>query len=164
MKHKISIHTEVKGENPPKRSALIRRCIRTVLDAEKISVPCEINVLITDNQGIRNLNRTYRDVDSETDVLSFPMFELEPGQFPKQVSDMMDPGSDTVALGDIAVSAEKIRSQAAEYGHSEERELGYLTVHSTLHLLGYDHVDEGIMKRRMRQREEEIVSLLGLER
>ena len=164
MKHLISVHTEVKGENPPHRTALIRKCIRTVLDAEHVTVPCEINVLITDNEGIRVLNREYRNVDAATDVLSFPMFELIPGAFPEDAEDLLDPGDATLPLGDMALSAEKIRAQAAEFGHSEDREIGYLTVHSTLHLLGYDHMDEGKMKRQMREREEYIVSLLGLTR
>jgi probable rRNA maturation factor len=123
-----------------------------------------VDVLLTDNAGIREINRDYREVDRETDVLSFPMFEFVPGQFPEDVSNLLDPGSDLLPLGDMALSLEKIQAQAQEFGHSQEREIGYLTVHSVLHLLGYDHLDEGEMKRQMREREEAIMSYLNIPR
>jgi probable rRNA maturation factor len=123
-----------------------------------------VNVLLTDNAGIREINRDYRNIDRETDVLSFPMFEFVPGAFPEDVSNLLDPGSDLLPLGDMALSLEKIQSQAQEFGHSQEREIGYLTVHSVLHLLGYDHMDEGEMKRQMREREEAIMSYLNIPR
>ena len=164
MKHQIIVHAEVKNLNHPALTAHIKRCIKGALDAEGIEVPCEISVLLTDNAGIREINRDYRNVDRETDVLSFPMFELTPGAFPENVTDYLDPGSDLFPLGDMAISMEKVAAQALELGHSQERELGYLTVHSVLHLLGYDHVDEGPMKRRMREREEAVMSALSLPR
>ena len=164
MKHLISVHSEIKGVNTPARTAHIKRCIGGALDAEGISVPCEINVLLTDNAGIREINRDYRDVDRETDVLSFPMFEFTPGDFPEDVSNLLDPGSPILPLGDMAISVEKVQAQAEEFGHSEDRELGYLTVHSVLHLLGYDHVDEGEMKKQMRAREDAILAVLDLPR
>lgn len=164
MKHQISVHSDIPHINTPALTAHIKRCIRGALEQEGVTVPCEINVLLTDNQGIREINRNLRDVDRETDVLSFPMFEFTPGEFPEDVSALMDPGSSLLPLGDMALSVEKIKSQAEEFGHSQEREIGYLTVHSVLHLLGYDHLDEGPMKKQMRAREDAIMEYLNIPR
>lgn len=164
MKHQISVHSDIPHINTPALTAHIKRCIRGALEQEGVTVPCEINVLLTDNQGIREINRELRDVDRETDVLSFPMFEFTPGEFPEDVSDLLDPGSSLLPLGDMALSVEKIKSQAEEFGHSQEREIGYLTVHSVLHLLGYDHLDEGPMKKQMRAREDAIMEYLNIPR
>ncbi|MDD6239673.1 MAG: rRNA maturation RNase YbeY [Oscillospiraceae bacterium] len=164
MKHQISVHSDIPHINTPALTAHIKRCIRGALEQEGVTVPCEINVLLTDNRGIREINRDLRDVDRETDVLSFPMFEFTPGEFPEDVSDLLDPGSSLLPLGDMALSVEKIKSQAEEFGHSQEREIGYLTVHSVLHLLGYDHLDEGPMKRQMRAREDAIMEYLNIPR
>ncbi len=164
MKHQISVHSDIPHINTPALTAHIKRCIRGALEQEGVTVPCEINVLLTDNPGIREINRELRDVDRETDVLSFPMFELTPGEFPEDVSDLLDPGSSLLPLGDMALSVEKIKSQAEEFGHSQERETGYLTVHSVLHLLGYDHLDEGPMKKQMRAREDAIMEYLNIPR
>lgn len=164
MKHQISVHSDIPHINTPALTAHIKRCIRGALGQEGVTVPCEINVLLTDNQGIREINRDLRDVDRETDVLSFPMFEFTPGEFPENVSDLLDPGSSLLPLGDMALSVEKIKSQAEEFGHSQEREIGYLTVHSVLHLLGYDHLDEGPMKKQMRAREDAIMEYLNIPR
>ena len=164
MKHQISVHSDIPHINTPALTAHIKRCIRGALEQEGVTVPCEINVLLTDNPGIREINRELRDVDRETDVLSFPMFELTPGEFPEDVSDLLDPGSSLLPLGDMALSVEKIKSQAEEFGHSQEREIGYLTVHSVLHLLGYDHLDEGPMKKQMRAAEEAILAEIELPR
>ena len=164
MKHQISVHSDIPHINTPALTTHIKRCIRGALEQEGVTVPCEINVLLTDNQGIREINRDLRDVDRETDVLSFPMFEFTPGEFPEDVSDPLDPGSSLLPLGDMALSVEKIKSQAEEFGHSQEREIGYLTVHSVLHLLGYDHLDEGPMKKQMRAREDAIMEYLNIPR
>lgn len=164
MKHQISVHSDIPHINTPALTAHIKRCIRGALEQEGVTVPCEINVLLTDNRGIREINRDLRDVDRETDVLSFPMFEFTPGEFPEDVSDLLDPGSSLLPLGDMALSVEKIKSQAEEFGHSQEREIGYLTVHSVLHLLGYDHLDEGPMKKQMRARENAIMEYLNIPR
>ena len=164
MKHQISVHSDIPHINTPALTAHIKRCIRGALEQEGVTVPCEINVLLTDNPGIREINRELRDVDRVTDVLSFPMFELTPGEFPEDVSDLLDPGSSLLPLGDMALSVEKIKSQAEEFGHSQEREIGYLTVHSVLHLLGYDHLDEGPMKKQMRAREDAIMEYLNIPR
>ena len=139
-------------------AAIIRKCIAATLAAEKITAPCEINVLVTDNIGIRGINKAYRDIDRSTDVLSFPMFDLTPGLPPEDWADFMDPESGMCPLGDMAISLEQAITQAKEFGHSVRREIGYLTIHSMLHLLGYDHMDDGPQKKQMRQREEAIAA------
>ena len=138
----------------------IKRCVEAVLDAEGITALCEINILVTDDIGIHGINKAARNIDRPTDVLSFPMFNLEPGNPPADWSDFMDPGTDAVPLGDMVISLERARAQAKEFGHSVKREVGYLTIHSMLHLLGYDHLDEGPMKKQMRAREEAIASTI----
>lgn len=140
----------------------LRRTIEAALEAEGVDVPCAVDVLITDDAGIHQTNLEMRGVDRPTDVLSFPMFELSPGERPR--AEWADPDTDKVFLGDMVISLERAREQAEEYGHSLERELCYLAVHSVLHLLGYDHLDEGPMKRQMRQREEAILGALGIVR
>ena len=138
----------------------IRNCIESTLAAEGITAPVEVNILITDDQGIHAINLASRKIDRPTDVLSFPMFELEPGNPPTDWEDFMDPGTGLVPLGDMAISLERARAQAKEFGHSVKREVGYLTIHSMLHLLGYDHLDEGPMKRQMRAREKSIAATI----
>lgn len=138
----------------------IKRCVEATLDAEGICALCEINILITDDIGIHGINKAARSIDRPTDVLSFPMFELEPGNPPTDWTDYMDPGTNAVPLGDMVISLERARAQAKEFGHSVKREVGYLTIHSMLHLLGYDHLDEGPMKKQMRAREEAIASTI----
>ena len=147
------------GHNEARR--LIQRAISAALREEKVPDDCEVSVLLTDNEGIHELNRDYRGVDRPTDVLSFPANELSPGEFDADLCER-DPETGRVFLGDMAISLEKCEAQAEEFGHSFERELMYLTVHSTLHLLGYDHVDEAEMKRQMRGREDVIMSRLGI--
>lgn len=159
--HYIPVTADVPGINDGLR-ALIRKVIRAALTAEGVDVPCEIDVLITSDEGIRAVNRETRQVDAATDVLSFPMLELMPGDKPSAAE--ADPATGLVALGDMMISWPHVTAQAKEYGHSNRRELAYLTVHSVLHLLGYDHLDEGPMKAQMRAREEDILAELGLER
>lgn len=142
-------------------SGIIRRCIDAALNAEGITVPCEINVLVTDDQGILGINRVSRSIDKPTDVLSFPMFQLEAGNPPKDWSGYIDPETGRCPLGDMAISLERAAKQAEEFGHSLRREIGYLTIHSILHLLGYDHLDEGVQKAQMRSREEAIASTVS---
>jgi len=162
MRHKIILRRERRAGSFGD-ARLIRRAIRAALAAEGVDVPCEISVLLTDDAGIRAVNRDFRNVDRPTDVLSFPMLELTPGAF-RADSAALDPETGRLALGDMMISCERAAAQAAEYGHSAAREIAYLTVHSVLHLLGYDHEDEGNMKRQMREREEAILPLLGLGR
>ena len=150
MDHTIIFETEV--ECPPETEALLDRVISATLEAEGVALPCEISVLLTDDAGIHQINREMREVDRPTDVLSFPMFDLEPGQHLEDGEE--DPETGLVPLGEMCISLERAAAQAEEFGHSVERELSYLTVHSVLHLLGYDHLDEGPMKAQMRAREE----------
>ena len=160
-RHYIPITADVPGISDEKR-AFIRKVIRTALAAEGVTFPCEIDVLLTHDAGIHQINLDMRQVDRATDVLSFPEFDLTPGQLPDEED--ADPGTGLVPLGDMVISMEHVAAQAKEYGHSNRRELAYLAVHSVLHLLGYDHMDEGAQKAQMRGREEAIMSQLGLER
>ena len=146
-------------------TAIIRKCVEATLTAEGVSVPCEINVLITNDQGIQAINLASRQIDKPTDVLSFPMFSLEAGNPPSIWDNYIDPDTGRCPLGDMAISLERAVAQAKEFGHSTRREIGYLTIHSMLHLLGYDHLDEGPMKAQMRGREEAIAaSIPGMQR
>ena len=138
----------------------IKRCVEATLDAEGITALCEINILVTDDIGIHGINKAARNIDRPTDVLSFPMFTFEPGILPEDWSEFKDPGTNAVPLGDMVISLERARAQAKEFGHSVKREVGYLTIHSMLHLLGYDHLDEGPMKAQMREREEAIAATI----
>ena len=144
----------------PLINTIIRKCIETTLAAEGINVPCEINVLVTNDKGIRAINQASRGIDKPTDVLSFPMFQLDAGNPPTEWDEYMDPETDMCPLGDMAISFERAVSQAKEFGHSTRREVGYLTIHSMLHLLGYDHLDEGEQKAQMRGREEAIAAMI----
>ena len=125
----------------------IKKAALTVLAAEKIGGKCELSVLLTDDEGIRTLNREFREVDRPTDVLSFPMGDT-------------DPKTGRLVLGDMVLNVDRARAQGEEFGHGAEHEISYLTVHSVLHLLGYDHVDEGEMKKAMRAREKVIMAAL----
>ena len=158
--HRIILEAEV--EVPEGTQALLEEVITAALAAEGVSLPCEINVLLTDDGGIHQVNLDMRGVDRPTDVLSFPMFDLRPGEHPEKGEE--DPETGLVPLGDMCISLERAAAQAAEFGHSVKRELAYLTVHSALHLLGYDHMDEGPMKRQMRLHEEFILDKLGITR
>ena len=140
---------------------IIDKCIHSALAAEGVTFPCEVNVLITDDKGIRAINKVSRDVDRPTDVLSFPMFQFEAGVLPEDVTEYYDPETGLVPLGDMVISYERAVAQAKEYGHTARREIGYLTIHSVLHLLGYDHLDEGEEKKKMREREEAIASRIS---
>ena len=164
MKNQINILFEGNAIRKVILGAHIRKCIDAALTAEGVNVPCEINVLVTNDETIQAINRQTRKVDKPTDVLSFPMFEYCAGAFPSDVSGDLDPETGLLPLGDMVISLEHAASQAKEYGHSLRREIGYLTIHSILHLLGYDHLDEGPMKRQMRAREEKILADLLLPR
>ncbi|CDF58064.1 rRNA maturation RNase YbeY [Thermobrachium celere] len=146
---------------------LIKKTIETVLEYEKFNNPCEVNVIITDNEEIREINRQFRGIDKETDVLSFPQLEYdegyeEEGEIEIGIEDI-NPESGCVVLGDMVLSLEKALEQSNEYGHSFEREIAFLVVHSMLHLLGYDHENEED-KKIMRYKEEEILNKIGLPR
>ena len=158
--NKINLHYDILTIQQPLVSAIIKKCIETTLAAEGINVPCEINVLVTNDKGIHAINLASRQIDRPTDVLSFPMFQLEPGNPPRDWEEYQDYETDLVPLGDMCISLERAQAQAKEFGHSARREVGYLTIHSMLHLLGYDHLDEGPQKRQMREREEAIAATI----
>ena len=160
MRHNIIISAET--EVPEGVEEQIKTVISAALAAEGVELPCEINVLLTDDEGIHQINLDMRQVDRPTDVLSFPMFDLAPGEHPGEED--ADPATGLVPLGDMCISLERAAAQAEEFGHSVKREVCYLTVHSVLHLLGYDHMDEGPMKAQIREREETILRSLGITR
>ena len=134
---------------------LIRRSVIATLDYEGYSNDCEVSVTLTDNDGICALNKQYRNIDAPTDVLSFPLVEYENTEEP--------PVDEATMLGDIVISLERAEEQAEEFGHSFEREVSFLTVHSMLHLLGYDHVNSEAEDEEMRSRQRDIMKALGLE-
>ena len=164
MKNRIYIRYSNKSDRSAALTLHLHRCISAALTAEGVDVPCEINVLVTDDAGIRAVNAATRKIDRETDVLSFPMFQFTPGAFPDDVTQLLDPQTGLLPLGDMCISLERAKDQAKRFGNTLKREVGYLTIHSVLHLLGYDHLDEGEMKRQMRTREELIAAELGLQR
>lgn len=160
MRHKINLVFEQFGLQKFAIRSIIQNCIRATLKAEGICAACEINVLVTNDEGIHLINKTSRNIDRPTDVLSFPMFSLEAGNPPDDWTEYRDVESGLVPLGDMCISLERAIAQAQEFGHTTRREVGYLTIHSMLHLLGYDHVDEGEMKAKMRAREEAIAATI----
>ena len=156
MEHEVYVSREVKGLGHNESAALIKKAVSMALDAEGIPVPCIISVMLTDNEGIHAVNQEFRGVDRATDVLSFPLNELEPGNFDPELCET-DPETGGVMLGDMMISVPRCETQGEEFGHGYKREIMYLTVHSVLHLLGYDHLDEGEMKAQMRAREKAIM-------
>ena len=156
MEHEVEISRERTGLGHPEAARLIKKAVHMALDAEGVDEPCLISVMLTNDEGIRAVNREFREIDRATDVLSFPMNELTPGDFDPELCDH-DPETGALMLGDMMISLERCQAQGEEFGHGFGREIQYLTVHSVLHLLGYDHVDEGEMKRQMRAREKAIM-------
>ena len=162
MEHRVTVTSEL-TEDTADVEALLEWVIPAVLAAEGVDVPCAVEVLLTDDAGIHQINLDQRGVDAPTDVLSFPMFDLRPGQHPTPAD--ADPGTGgVVMLGDMVIDLDRARAQGEEFGHGPVREVAYLAVHSALHLLGYDHLDEGPMKAQMRAREETILGELGIQR
>ena len=159
-KYKINITFDTFTVMQPVVTNIIRKCVEATLVAENVSVPCEINVLVTNDKGIHAINKATRQIDRPTDVLSFPMYNLIPGQLPEDWEEYLDPETDMCPLGDMCISLERAKAQAKEFGHAAKREIGYLTIHSMLHLLGYDHMDEGEQKKQMRAREEAIAATI----
>lgn len=159
MTHHITVCRTRKGLGWPEAYRYVRRAAAAALAAEGIGEKCSIDVTLTDDAHIQKINEAYRRVDAPTDVLSFPLNDLKPGAF-----DADDCGYDydleAIPLGDMVLSLERVAAQGAEYGHGFTHELQYLTVHSVLHLLGYDHIDEGPMKAQMRAREKAIMATL----
>ena len=128
--------------------------VKQVLGEDEV----ELTVTLTDGETIREINKEHRGIDSETDVLSFPLWDRRAGEEP-----FVNPDTDAIMLGDIIISIPRMKEQAEEYGHSERRELAYLCIHGVLHLLGYDHIEEND-KTEMRGKEEELLSALRLTR
>ena len=135
---------------------LLRRAIRATLESEGFTHRCELSVTLTDNEGIHALNREYRGIDRPTDVLSFPQFDFYGGE-------ALPEGGEAVSLGDIVLSLERAEEQAREFGHSFSREAAFLTVHSVLHLLGYDHELGDAEDADMRSRQRNVMKTIGLE-
>ena len=135
---------------------LIEKAVRGTLECENFERDVIVSVTFTDNEGIREKNREFRDIDRATDVLSFPMYDMANGDMPEEGMDC--------ELGDIVLSLERAAEQAVEFGHSYERECAFLTVHSMLHLLGYDHVNSEEEDEEMRAHQRVIMTHIGLER
>lgn len=142
----------------------IESAVKATLDYEKVAQGCDVCIIVTDDENIRELNREHREIDRATDVLSFPMLELRPGEEIKVSPLELDEETGTVMLGDIVISSERTRAQAEEYGHSELREVSFLTVHGILHLLGYDHELSEEDEKLHFSRQEEILDAMGLRR
>ena len=148
MQHKFYIYREKRGLGHPETAALVKKAAAAALRAEGVDEPCEIGVTLTNDEGIHAINREQRGVDRPTDVLSFPI-------------DEMDYDTNRCYLGDMVLSLERAEAQGEEYGGGFKHEAQYLTVHSVLHLLGYDHLDEGEEIAKMRAREKAIMKELG---
>ena len=156
MKHTVILSREAANLGHRNAAALIKKAVNMTLDAEGIDQACQISVMLTDEEGIRRVNREFRGVDAATDVLSFPMNELVPGEFDAEDCERdLDTGD--ILLGDMMISLPRCEQQGEEFGHGFEREIMYLSVHSVLHLLGYDHLDEGEQRAQMRAREKIIM-------
>ena len=161
MKRKMSLRIYFENEQDKlpityKMKMLVREAIEATLDFEDFRNVCEVSVTFIDNEGIHELNKKFRGVDKPTDVLSFPLFDYE--------GESEEPPIDEIInnLGDIVVSLEKAQEQAEEYGHSFEREVAFLCVHSMLHLLGYDHERSEEEDIEMRSKQREIMEIMGL--
>lgn len=145
---------------------VITKVINEAMDYENCPYEAEVEVVLTGNEEIHRVNKEFRDIDRATDVLSFPMVEYaEPGKFEQleEQDDCFHPETGELLLGDIMISVDKVYEQAREYGHSEKRELAFLIAHSMLHLFGYDHMED-LERERMEQKQEAILSNLGITR
>ncbi len=163
MTHEINICGDLPRSEVRGLCRKLRTAVRTALRTEGIQSPCRVDIMLTDDRRIHAINLAQRGVDRHTDVLSFPLNQLTPGRFDPAACET-DPGTGRVLLGDMVIDMDQCYRQAGEYGHSLDRELCYLAVHSVLHLLGYDHMDEGEEKALMRAHEEAVMERLGLER
>lgn len=162
----ISIEYETEIQFEPDYKKIINDVINAALDYEGFPYESEVNVILTDNDSIHTINKEYRNIDNPTDVLSFPMIEYEnAGEFDflDEIDDAFNPETGEAVLGDIIISVEKVMEQADKYGHSQDRELGFLVAHSMLHLMGYDHMepDEAAV---MEKKQTEILDGLNLKR
>lgn len=160
----INIILETKLEQEQQVRELITQCACQALSHEQIRFPVQIDVTVVDDEAIRQLNADYRQKDSVTDVLSFPLYEFYNGKPQEDLTGEEDPQSGRILLGDMILNYARACTQAQEYGHSPARECGFLTVHSVLHLLGYDHERDEADQQLMRQHEEAVLSAVGLTR
>ena len=159
--HKIQVYRDKRNLGYAGVDKLLRKAAKAALKAENVDEDCFISIMLTDDEGIHEINLEQRGIDRPTDVLSFPMNELVPGQFNGDDCEY-DFENEMIILGDMVISLQRCETQAEEFGHSFEREVSYLCVHSVLHLLGYDHLDEGEQKALMRSREDAIMAVIGL--
>lgn len=162
MNHQIRIGFSTEVENEDEVRALVEKCARNVLSRENVDFPAEIDITVVDADTIREMNAEYRSKDSVTDVLSFPMYEFYNGEPREELDEEPDTGC--VMLGDMILCYTRACEQAKEFGHSAARECGYLTTHSMLHLLGYDHERNDEDTRLMRSKEEKYMNAIGLTR
>lgn len=160
----IQIRFETDVEEAEELNLLITRCAREALRQEGIFFPAQIDVTVVDDESIRSLNAEYRNKDAITDVLSFPLYEFYNGEPCEDLEGEADPGNGRILLGDMVLNYKRACEQAEEYGHTPARECGFLTVHSCLHLIGYDHERGEADQKLMRKHEEKILKNLGLTR
>ena len=159
MRHYIYFSNEQDRENvTPELRCLVKAAICAALSYEDFRKSAEISVTFTDNDGIQEINREQRNVDAPTDVLSFPIMSGDDSEADT------DRSNGAVMLGDIVLNHERARAQAAEFGHSYTREVAFLTVHSVLHLLGYDHLTSEEADRDMRARQDAVLDMMGIKR
>lgn len=156
----IEIYSDIDIDEQTPR--LIEKCAKAVLEHENIKFEALIDITITSNEEIRRINKEFRQKDYATDVLSFPMVTYKNGNLLENLAFCTDPDTGLVHLGDMLISFDKVLEQAKEYGHSNEREFAFLTVHSVLHLLGYDHETNDEDKTLMRAKEKAILEGLGI--
>lgn len=163
----LNIERETEPDFSFEYEALAGEVIRFVIEREKFPYEAEITLTLTDNAGIREINQMYREIDSPTDVLSFPMLSYDTaGDFSKleeAYEDNFNPDTGEILLGDIVISVEKVKEQAIKYGHSEKREYAFLIVHSMLHLFGYDHMTPEEASQ-MEQKQEQILNEMHIVR
>ncbi|MBQ2936768.1 MAG: rRNA maturation RNase YbeY [Lachnospiraceae bacterium] len=161
------VENETNTEFPFDIEQLLVELMNAVLEREGCPYEAQVNLLLTDNQGIRQYNNEFRKIDSPTDVLSFPMIEFErEGDFSaaeEAEADCFEPETGELLLGDIVISVEKVKEQAIQFGHSEKREFAFLVTHSLLHLCGYDHMEPDEAEV-MEKKQNEILNFLGITR
>lgn len=162
MEHRIRITPEVELQQQEEVFELITRCAVAALEQEHAPEGCFVDVTIVDGDTIREINRENRDKDAVTDVLSFPMLDFYNAEAPEDVEEERSPEDNMLFLGDMILNYDRAVEQAADYGHSVQRECGFLTVHSILHLLGYDHERSEEERQLQRQHEEAVLTKLGL--
>lgn len=160
--HVIQVYREKRNIGFPNAAKVIRKAAKVALREQNVDCDCIVNVLLTDSNGIQAINVQQRGIDAPTDVLSFPLNELTEGNFDSSICEF-DYETEKCLLGDMVLNLERCEEQAKEYGHSFEHEVSYLTVHSILHLLGYDHLDEGKRKKAMRAQEKHIMKALMID-